>query len=705
VTDMNRRQFLGLAASVGASVAWARGGAQPSRIVARERRDLYPEGVASGDPDTQSVLLWTRRPPARRSPSEGGFATASPSTLRVEVSEDPAFTRVVSTARTKVSPTADWTCRVLVGNLKPATVYWYRFVDQEGNASRTGRTVTAPAADDRRAVKFAFVSCQNANDSSLHAYRRMIAEDERADAGERLGFVLHLGDFIYEAVWYPSDNPHGFSGRPLRDLVRYPHGERIDMGPYGKIHIPTTLEDYRAVYRAYLHDPDLQDARARWPFVCIWDNHEFSWAGWQSVQLFNGENRPAQTRKVAADQAWFEYQPARITKASGTLLETFDAPSVRDAPIRTFDDNGFGDEPNNRIAVGSLTGYRSLSWGRNLELIITDQRSYRSETPGSRPEMARLTSDDFPYCVPQETLEILDAGRTYGNNAPPVNLRFGTEEIPNFRKSEPPQTILGDAQKKWFLERLTRSTATWKVWGNSQGTLDQRLDPQNLPAGLTTAWPGAGYALGGGGDPSTAFIERAEIYATVRRNGITGFATVCGDRHSFWAGLAAPSLPPQPFEPVGVAFVTGSISTAGMFESVEYTLPKDHPLRALFVAQRTADSPAEPTVNLLHRHGVRSALEYHKTGNIDAARALSNPNLAPHLAFLDLGGHGYATVRVSSDALECEFVCIPRPIERTVTLDGGPLLYRVVHRAPLWKSGEKPRLEQRVIEGNPALSL
>ncbi len=55
--------------------------------------------------------------------------------------------------------------------------------------------------------------------------------------------------------------------------------------------------------------------------------------------------------------------------------------------------------------------------------------------------------------------------------------------------------------------------------------------------------------------------------------------------------------------------------------------------------------------------------------------------------------------------MECEFVCIPRPLERSDKPDGGPLLYRVVHRAPLWKKGERPQLEQRIVEGNPALSI
>ena len=120
------------------------------------------------------------------------------------------------------------------------------------------RTITAPAESDPRPVKFAFMSCQNANDGSQHAYRRMIFEDERAPESERLGFVLHLGDFIYEIVWYPEDRPEGMYDRKLRDIVRYAHGEKIE-----DFHIPTTVEDYRSIYRAYLHDPDLQDARAQ----------------------------------------------------------------------------------------------------------------------------------------------------------------------------------------------------------------------------------------------------------------------------------------------------------------------------------------------------------------------------------------------------------------------------------------------------------
>ena len=688
--NISRRDFLAMAAVFGVEAAWARSFWGPSKISWRERRDLFPEGVASGDPDSNSVLLWTRRSPEPKPAGE----------LIAEVALDPTFERVIATKKVPISADPDWTCRVLVGGLKPAQVYWYRFTDPEGNGSRVGRTITAPADGDPRAVRFAFVSCQNTNLGALNAYRRMIFEDERAAEQDRLSFVLHLGDFIYEMVWYPEDRATYYD-RKVRDIVRYPQGEKIH-----DFHIPVNVDGYRAVYRSYLHDPDLQDARARWPFVPMWDNHEYSWQGWQALQVFDGKARPAQTRKVAAMQAFFEYQPARMVKSGGPSLEVFSPPQVKDTPVTAFDEHGLGQEANNLAAIHSLKGYRSLRWGRNVELIITDERTYRSEDPGTKFDDAAFFDKDYSEFIPEEVVEILDGGRDYNGGKAPDTIRFGDKQVPNLRKTDPAQTILGAEQKAWFLEQLRNSKATWKIWGSTTSTLDMRADPQNLPPGMVaSAWPGAGYASFGGVDFSNACQERGEIYDFIRQHEITGFATVAGDAHSFWAGLSAKSLPPQPFDPVGVAFVGGSISTPGALESMEHHMAKDAPLRALFLGQGPGDSSPQPTLNMLVRHGVRSCLEYAKTGDVQKARQLSNPDLSPHLSFIDMGGHGYAVVHAAADRLETDFICLPRPIVRAEQPDGGPMRYRVRHTARLWGKQERPSLEQTVIEGNPAFSI
>jgi alkaline phosphatase D len=149
-------------------------------------------------------------------------------------------------------------------------------------------------------------------------------------------------------------------------------------------------------------------------------------------------------------------------------------------------------------------------------------------------------------------------------------------------------------------------------------------------------------------------------------------------------------------------------------EALELRLPRNHPLRALFLADRPVrgagapglnEAPPDWPYNILLKHGVRSCLEYATSFDLKRAHAVSNPDLAPHLAFVDMGGHGYATVRLSGDEMRTEFVCIPRPIARSDRPDGGPLRYRVLHTASLWKPGERPVLRQQVIEGDPGLSI
>ena len=77
-----------------------------SQTAWRERRQLFPEGVASGDPDSNSVLFWTRYP-----------SSGKPARLTLELAEDEAFEKVAANTTVNVSAAADWTCRALVGEI------------------------------------------------------------------------------------------------------------------------------------------------------------------------------------------------------------------------------------------------------------------------------------------------------------------------------------------------------------------------------------------------------------------------------------------------------------------------------------------------------------------------------------------------------------------------------------------------------------
>ena len=380
--------------------------------------------------------------------------------------------------------------------------------------------------------------------------------------------------------------------------------------------------------------------------------------------------------------------------------DTFGAVAVKNVRIEQWDEHGLGLEPNNLKAINSLIAYRTLRYGRHLDLILTDQHSFCGDDPTDAPGVEKIYDPSYNGMFSESAMIALDAGRTFNGGHPPAELSFGDAKIPNPRKDSAPRTILGIRQKEWFTDQLRRSTATWKIWGNSLGALDSRVDPQNLPGELMKermkkAWPADTFAVMRSDDYGAAYHERGEIYDLVRDAKITGFAIVSGDRHSFWAGYASARLPPARFEPVGLSFVGASLISPGAMESFEHGLRKDHPLRALFLADRPGGKP-EWTYNMLLRHGVRSCLEYAKSFDLKRAHAVSNPQLAPHLAFVDTGGHGYATVRLTGEEMRTEFVCIPRPVTRSERPDGGPLRYRVVHTASLWKPGERPVLRQQV---------
>ncbi len=675
-----RRTLLKQAAALGAALAFGQSCAHAPSGPRTERRDLYPQGVASGDPQSESVILWTRREPD---------ASAVAHRLMVEVASDEAFTRIVARGDVEVSAATDWTCRFLAAGLSPAREYWYRFIDEAGNTSRIGRTLTAPAADDDRPVRFAFVSCQDPTIGALNAYRRMIYEDVRRPRAEQLGFVLHLGDFIYEIVKYPEDGRDGMDrGRRLREVFRYPTGKRLR-----NFHFPVDLTDYRAIYQGYLQVPELQDARARWPFVPVWDNHEFAWRGFQSQSwLFNDPPEDAQQLKVAASQAWYEYQPARVVKPGAG--DAFEAPSVTNGPLGPVDARGLGQNPDNLTAINALKIQRAFRYGKNIDMILTDNRSYMAKP---------ITGEGLPGldfgATPELANDILEEGREYPGGAP-ATIRIGAEEVPNPQRDEPPQAYLGLEQMAWFKQQLRQAEAPWKIWGHSFGTLSLRVDPQNLPAEFAEMWPSEeyGYLL------RSWTLEHREIFNMVRDEGITGLAICVGDKHSFWAGYPSAALPPRAFEPAGVEFVTGSITAQNAGEVQALTFPRDNPLRPFYVHDRP-DGSTQCAYNTMLLHGVRAALALRDTDDVAQARAARNPENAPHLEFMDQGGYGYATVRASPDELETEFVCIPPPNEPAATEDGGPLRYRVVHRVPRWSPGARPHMRREILEGDVGTAI
>ena len=142
------------------------------------RGGVFRHGVASGDPRSDRVILWTR---------VSGATAEVP--VRWVLARNQAFTQVVARGEAPTGAARDFTVKVDVTGLAPATTYYYRF-DALGARSAVGRTRTLPAAGVAR-VRMALASCSNYPHGYFNVYGRIA---ERTD----LDVVLHLGDYIYE---------------------------------------------------------------------------------------------------------------------------------------------------------------------------------------------------------------------------------------------------------------------------------------------------------------------------------------------------------------------------------------------------------------------------------------------------------------------------------------------------------------------------
>ena len=168
---------------------------------------------------------------------------------------------------------------------------------------------------------------------------------------------------------------------------------------------------------------------------------------------------PAQTVKVAANQAWFEYLPARVQAPSGLArrlrirprLRTCDRQVGRQWPRRRAEQSGRDPQPH-RLSRAPLRPAPRPHHHRPAQLS-------RCET---RPIIAELgslaTATISRECSPRTAMKALDGGRAFNGGNPPAELDFGECEVANPQKDAPPQTILGAEQKAWFKDRLRSST-------------------------------------------------------------------------------------------------------------------------------------------------------------------------------------------------------------------------------------------------------
>ena len=243
-------------------------------------KSVYLHGVASGDPSSDSLVIWTKISTAMPVPT-------SPLSITWELSESPHFSTLTAHGKVLTNVDKDFTVKAIPAGLRPGKTYYYRFIYADV-VSPIGRTKTLPLGNIN-SYGIALASCSNFAFGYFNAYDA-IAKDTEID------LVLHTGDYIYE---YGAD---GWGADTAKTLGRVHH----------PTHEITSLNDYRLRHAQYKTDLGSQAMHAAHPMVCCWDDHESANNPWLNGAQNHQENEGDWSKRRAASvQAYYEWMPIR----------------------------------------------------------------------------------------------------------------------------------------------------------------------------------------------------------------------------------------------------------------------------------------------------------------------------------------------------------------------------------------------------------
>jgi alkaline phosphatase D len=335
----------------------------------------------------------------------------------------------VRRASARAAAATDYAAAASLGRLRPGTRYFYRAWFSDRSKGESGSFRTAPSKDRSAPVRFVFGGDVGGGRYCRHRlwglpaffYMTVVKPD----------FFVALGDMIYADESCPATGPNGWENIPADFPVVDDPG--VDWNDRDRVR-----EVYRRHWRYFRADRHVQYLLGRTALYSIWDDHEVindfggSWAYWNA----ESERRGGYRNLVDAGRdALFAYGGIRRRAK----------------------------DPN-RI-------HRSFRWGKNLHLVLTDARSYRSRN--DQPDRA-----------------------------------------------DRPKTMLGRPQLAWLKETLHRSRATWKVVACDV--------PLSVPTGNTTL----GRDSWANGDHSTGFErELLDLLRFLDARNIRNVVFITADLH------------------------------------------------------------------------------------------------------------------------------------------------------------------------------
>ena len=317
------------------------------------------------------------------------------------------------------------------------------------------------------------------------------------------------------------------------------------------------LADYRYLHRTYRSDRLLQRALEAHTLIPAWDDHEMA----DNIYWDDEADAPRADHPLSAD-------PEAMTRLTADAMHAW----WEYMPART-NYSPDADRLQDRFEL-----WRTVRFGDLVDLVMTDERLFR----------------DPPKDVPGD-----------------VPTREAT--APKYEPED--RSMLGAAQREWFLEAVEESDATWTVWTDEVLTV-----PLKVGAGPLTLFP-----VQGGWDGYVR--ERRRIMEHLDANDVENFVTLTGDAHCYMAGYQQTR-----YDDTLRGLLLGS-AFEGDRVGVEFMTP---PTTSLNVAEAL---------------GVDSGLLGRLT---EPALSWLVPAMNPHLEFFDSHHWGYSIVEFSRS--ECRYL-------------------------------------------------
>ncbi len=273
-------------------------------------------GVAAGDTDQTSTVLWTR--------------STVPGQVTFELATDPQFSSIVRSVKTAVADTTV-PVKAEVAGLTPGTEYYYRATDAAG-ATADGQFTTAAELGTHAGFSLGVSGDWR---GELAPYPSVANAPEQI-----LDLFVALGDTIYADVASPG----------LLDESGAEKGQAETAAEYG--------QKYDEVYSTRFGANTLADLRASTSILASIDDHEVT-------NDFSGG------ADVATD--------SRFTDAAGTLINdsTLYAAGLQAfQEWHPLHDEYYG-ATGDTLTAGEYQLYRFNTWGSDAATFVLDNRSFR----------------------------------------------------------------------------------------------------------------------------------------------------------------------------------------------------------------------------------------------------------------------------------------------------------------------------------------